>query len=178
MLITWNAFELHPNGLDYDLKMMNLPVDANEYIKHIWKRLEKIANENDIPLEFPSALSKSGLALEATEYALIQPEKYEKFHDLMFKAYFVDKQDIEKKKIILEVAEKVGLNSRELEESLESGMYKKVVTQSKQNAMLYGISAVPAFIVGTKKKMLFSGCQPINVFKEIFEQVYKKNLPS
>jgi len=178
LLITWKTYELHPKGLAYDLKMSYLSIDANEYVKQIWKRLEKIALDNNVPIAFPSVLSKSRLALEASEYARIQPEKYEKFHDSMFRAYFVEKKDIEKVRVILKIAEKAGLDFEDLKKELESGIYTDIIARSKQEAISYGISGVPAFIVGSKKKMVFTGCQPRTIFKEIFEDVYKKNQPS
>lgn len=174
-MITWKPFELHPQGLEADLAMSFLPVNANDYIKEIWKRIENIANENDIPIEFPSALSKSRLALEAAEFARTEPEKFEKFHDLMFKAYFLEKKDIERIKVVLGVATQAGLDADELKEVLETGIYKPIIEQSQQEATSYGISGVPAFIVGTTKKALFTGCQTISTFKKIFDDVYNKN---
>lgn len=178
MLITWKPYELHPKGLEADLAMSLLPIDVNEYIKSFWKRIEKIATTNKIPIKLPNALSKSRLALEAAEYARIQPEKYEKFQDLMYKAYFLEMKDIEKVKVILNVAAEAGLNTDELEEELNTGLYTPIVEQSKQEAFSYGISAVPAFIAGSVKKALFAGCQSSETFKQIFENVYLKNKPS
>ena len=173
MLITWKPYELHPKGLDFDLTFM--PVSADDCIREIWKRIEKIANENKIPIEFPSALSKSRLALESSEYARIDLQKYKTFLDLMYKAYFLQKQDIEKMDIILKVAKNSELNVEELEQELKSGLYTQIIQESKREAMAYGINGVPAFIVGTKKKMYIPGCQPIPTFKELFEKVDKEN---
>ncbi len=178
MLITWKPYELHPKGLEADLAMSFLPIDVNDYIKSFWKRIEKIANTNNISIKLPNALSKSRLALEAAEFARLQPEKYEMFQDLMYKAYFLDMKDIEKLKVILNVAAETGLNIEELEEELNTGLFTPIVEQSKQEAFSYGISAVPAFIAGNIKKALFAGCQPIETFKQIFENVYLKNKPS
>ncbi len=176
LLITWKAYELHPLGLEADLAF--LPINANDYIRDIWKRIENVARENDVPIEFPAALSKSRLALEASEFARIQPEKYDTFHDLMFKAYFLEKKDIEKMKVVLEIGEKAWLDPQELKAELDSGIYTSIIERSKQEAMSLGMNGVPAFIVGTEKKMLFTGCQPLDTFKKIFEDSFRKNQPS
>ena len=172
LLITWKPYELHPKGLEADLAFF--PVDVNEYIREFWKRIEKVAGQNNIPIEFPSALSKSKLALEASEFARTQPN-YNEFHDLMFKAYFLEKKDIEKMKVILSVANEAGFNIDELKEELDSGIYSRIIAQSKYEAISLGISAVPAFLAGTAKKAFFTGCQPMKTFKEIFADVYSKN---
>lgn len=177
MLITWKPYELHPKGLEADLAMSFLPIDVKDYIKSFWKRIEKIAGENNIPIKLPNALSKSRLALEAAEFARVQPNKYQEFQDLMYKAYFLDMKDIEKLKIVLNVATEAGLNADELQEELNNGLYTSIIEQSKEEAFSYGISAVPAFIAGSAKKALFMGCQPSSTFKQIFEEVYFKNKP-
>ncbi len=108
-------------------------------------------------------ISNSGPALEAEEFAR-DHDKFEEFHELIFKTYFTDCKDIGKVEIVVEVADSVGLNTGKLKEALTRGIYKEKLKESRRLAQKYEITAAPTFIIGGKHKIV--GLQKREVFEE------------
>ena len=115
------------------------------------------------PLVTPNTM----YVLEATEYAQ-QQGKFLEFHWAAYKACWEDRQDLGDLAVIEAVAQSVGLNSTELMERLESSYYSATVMGQYQEALQYGISGIPTFLVGN---LLFTGAQPYDIFKTAMDRV-------
>ncbi|MHB8202463.1 MAG: DsbA family oxidoreductase, partial [Desulfomonilaceae bacterium] len=107
-------------------------------------------------------LSNSKPALEASEYAR-DNGKYDPFHEQVFQAYFTDLLDIGDTKILLELAQVVGLDLQELKRSLDEGLYRTRIEEAMKEAVRYGITAVPTFIIDEVHKIV--GAQPLGSFR-------------
>jgi predicted DsbA family dithiol-disulfide isomerase len=113
-------------------------------------------------------LSNSRHALEASEYAR-DHGKYDSFHERVFRAYFTDLRDIGNVKILLNVAQDVGLDPVDLNDSLESGFYATRMEEAMQEAAKYGVNAVPTFIINDTDKIV--GALPLDKFRERVKRV-------
>ena len=105
--------------------------------------------------------------LEATEYAQ-QQGKFLEFHWAAYKAMWEDRQDLGDLAVIEGIAQNVGLNSAELIERLECQHYTETVMGQYQEALQYGISGIPTFLVGN---LMFTGAQPYDIFKTAMDRV-------
>ena len=113
-------------------------------------------------------------ALEATEYAQ-QHGKFLEFHHAAYKAFWEDRQDIGEMEILHKVGHEVGLDADDMVKSLEEGIYAKEVMAQYQEALGYGISGIPTFLVGN---LLFTGAQPYDTFKMAMERFLSEGVPS
>ena len=112
-------------------------------------------------------------ALEATEYAQ-QHGKFLEFHHAAYKAFWEDRQDIGQMEILHKVAHEVGIHADEMVKSLEEKTYAETVMAQYQEALGYGISGIPTFLVGN---LLFTGAQPYGTFKMAMERFLTEGVP-
>lgn len=108
-------------------------------------------------------LSNSRFALEASEYARDRGT-YHAFHERMFHAYFTEVLDIGNVKVVLDVAQAVGLDPDDLKRALEDGKYGFRIDTTMQEAMKLGVTAVPTFIVNETIRIV--GAVPLDQFRK------------
>jgi predicted DsbA family dithiol-disulfide isomerase len=129
--------------------------------------LRSHAQDAGIIMRPPPVTPNTMRVLEATEYAQ-QQGKFMEFHWAAYKALWEDRQDLGDLAVIESIAESVGLNSTEMMERLESRHYTPTVMGQYQEALQYGISGIPTFLVGN---LLFTGAHPYNIFKTAMDRV-------
>lgn len=70
----------------------------------------------------------------------------EAYNDLMYRAYFVEEQDIGDMEVLVSLAERVGLNGIEFKKALEEGIYskveKEVVAYSREVLKVNGVPSI------------------------------------
>ena len=76
----------------------------------------------------------------------------EAYNDLMYKAYFIDEQDIGEKSVLVRLAENIGLDSAEFEKALDDGTYSKKEKAAVEYAReVLQIGGVPTIYINEKK---------------------------
>ena len=93
----------------------------------------------------------------------------QEFTHEVFKAYFEGCLDIGKESVLFEIAQKVGLSKKEVEDCLKNPLYQKGFADNWAEARKLDISGVPTFIVNGKNRI--TGAQSEQTFVELFEQV-------
>ena len=68
----------------------------------------------------------------------------------MFKAYFTDGKDVNDQKVLVDIANAVGLDASEVEEVLQNGKYAQAVREEEAIWMQRGIQSVPTFVIGNQ----------------------------
>ena len=129
--------------------------------------LRQHVKEAGLIMRPPRVTPNTLYALEATEYAQ-QQGKFQEFHRAAYRALWEDGQDLGDLSVIEAIAEGVGLNSAELLKALESKHYSSAVMGQYQEALQYGISGIPTFLVGN---LLFTGAHPYSIFKTAMQRV-------
>ena len=157
--IEWKAFEIHPEtpkeGIPLQDYFKNFKITAAK------KYLERFGKDVGIKMN-SKVLSNSHLSLKANEFAKGR-NKLTGFHDAIFVAYFEEGKDIGNIDVILEVAESVGLEKEELKAYLQTDESDKIIQVSSNQAMEYGITGVPTFIIGDK---MIVGAQSYKALKK------------
>ena len=74
------------------------------------------------------------------------------YSDLVYKAYFIDEEDIGELSVLADIAGKAGLNADEFRQALEEGTYKKV----QRDAVKYAkeelkVTSLPTLVINGKK---------------------------
>jgi predicted DsbA family dithiol-disulfide isomerase len=94
--------------------------------------------------------------------------KGDRFHDAMFKAYFVDGLNIAKIPILTGIVESIGLSGDEAEQVLSQGTFKEAVDRDWAYSRACNITAVPTFMVNDKRAV---GAQPYETLHQLVSAV-------
>lgn len=87
----------------------------------------------------------------------------------LLRAYFTDGEDPGAHDVLLRLAVEVGLDAKQAQEVLSSGMYADDVREEERFYLEQGINSVPAIIVNGRH--LISGGQPVEVFEQALRQI-------
>ena len=131
------------------------------------------AREAGLIMKPPGRTPNTLYALEATEYAQRQG-KFLEFHHAAYKAFWEDRQDLGELEVLHKVAHEVGLDADEMVKNLEEKTYGETVMSQYKEALQYGISGIPTFLVGN---LIFTGAHPYNVFKSAMERFLTDGVP-
>jgi predicted DsbA family dithiol-disulfide isomerase len=87
----------------------------------------------------------------------------------LLSAYFTEGLDPSDHKVLVDVAQRAGLDPVRAREILESTLYAKEVREREDFYRLNGIQAVPSVIVNSK--YLIQGGQPVDVFEQALRRI-------
>jgi len=116
-------------------------------------------------------LSNSHLVLAAGEYAK-EMGKFHEFHEEAFNAYFTQGKDIGDIEVISSIAEKAGLDSKDLLKNVHEGKYDNILEETQQIAQENAINSTPTFIIDNKYAVV--GAQAIESFREAILEIEKE----
>ena len=167
-----NEYEIAVEGRAYLLRPdtpkegSERPQRPGEPADELSEPLRGQAKDAGLIMKPPGRTPNTLYALEATEYAQ-QNGKFLEFHHAAYKTFWEDRQDLGELEVLHKVAHEVGLNADEMVKSLEEKTYAETVMGQYQEALQYGISGIPTFLVGN---LLFTGAHPYNIFKSAMER--------
>lgn len=90
----------------------------------------------------------------------------------LFDAYFTQGKDISDHAVLLDAAQSVGLDSKQVEEALVDEALKAKVQEEEHKYKSMGINSVPAFIINNQ--YLISGGQPVESFMQALTDIASK----
>ena len=174
--INWKPYELHPeipeNGYDKKLYMQqrfgDLSGKASPY-----KQIEKIGKSLGFDFNFskseriPNTFNAHRLLWKAREFG-IQTELCE----ALFKCYFTEGKDIGSKEVLLEVATKVGMDSKMIQLFLDSKEGGQETADEEMNFIEKSIGAVPTYFIN--EKYIIQGGQEPETFVSFLNKILIK----
>jgi len=125
-------------------------------------RMKGLMDAEHLPYNRRTHTYNSRLAQELAKWADSKPG-FEKIHDLLYKAYFVEGRNLANKEVLLQIAQSVGLSVEEARSVLDNRSFSDAVDADWQKAGRYGITGVPAFVAGGSKVV---GAQPYEVLAQ------------
>ena len=145
---------------------LDRPRRPGETADELSEPLRGQAQEAGLIMKPPARTPNTLYALEATEYAQRQG-KFLEFHHAAYRAFWECGEDLGELEVLHNVAHEVGLNADEMVKSLEEKTYAETVMSQYQEALQYGVSGIPTFLVGN---LLFTGAQHYSIFKSDMER--------
>jgi predicted DsbA family dithiol-disulfide isomerase len=112
--------------------------------------------DEGLPYSERNMTYNSRLAQEFAKWAESQPNG-EQIHDALFRAYFVDNQNLADVDNLVTIAEQVGLSASEARTVLEERRFSKHVDSDWQRSRELGVTGVPTFVI---KNQALVGAQP------------------
>jgi predicted DsbA family dithiol-disulfide isomerase len=79
----------------------------------------------------------------------------------LFRSYFIDAKDVGDRRVLIGIADEVGMDTSRLLEFLDGDAGVDDVRQLEEQARRMGVDAVPTFVVGDK--VVAAGAQPADV---------------
>ena len=125
--------------------------------------LTQVANGLGLPFGDRKMTYNSRLAQELGKWAESKGKGHE-FHNAIFRAYFVDGQNIGKANALAEVAESINLNSEEAHEIMQSRTYKEAVDLDWNRSYELRVTAVPTFLF---KNQVLVGAQKYEALEKL-----------
>lgn len=117
-----------------------------------------------------SKVEKMPNTLKAHQLIAIAPEDHKKdLVDDLFKAYFKDGKDIGNLDVLLDFAEKIGMNREQTSTRLSAKEGLEQVEDDLDFARQAGVSGVPFFVIN--RKYALTGAQPSATFLQALQQI-------
>lgn len=166
LAVEWRPFEIHPETPKGGASIEELPFPKG-YLETAFANVKRLAEEDGLTLKFADKLPNSRLALYISEFAR-KKGKFEEFHKLVLEAYWLEGKDIGDKRLLLDLAELVGLKKYEIENYLDTDEPFKVLQKTLKELRTYGINGVPTFNI---EERLIVGAQPYEIFKKVINEI-------
>lgn len=161
----WVFFPLHPDTPAEGQPLKDLFAGRGLDLEAMHTRMKGLMDSEGLPYERRTHTYNSRLAQELAKWADSQPG-FEAIHDALYKAYFVRGQNIGDAKVLVGVAESVGLSPEEARAVLAERTFKEAVDADWERARRSGITGVPSFAAGENKVI---GAQPYDVLVKLLE---------
>jgi len=155
-------FPLHPETPAEGVLLKDLFAGRGVDLDAMHARMKGLMNAEGLPYNRRTHTYNSRLAQELAKWADTKPG-FEKIHEALYKAYFVDLRNLADKRVLLDVAQSVGLPVDEAESVLDNRTFKHEVDADWQKARQYGITGVPTFVVNGSKVV---GAQPYEILAQ------------
>lgn len=163
--VSWSPFPLHPETPQEGMLLSELFKGANIDAMH--ERLYVMMDELGLEHKDRQRLFNTRKAQELALWSATKPQG-PAFTALLFRAYFVENQNLADASVLLDVAAKAGLSVDEARKVLAENTYGAAVDEAWERARLHHINGVPAFIAGG---YMFSGFQPLAEMERFLEHV-------
>jgi predicted DsbA family dithiol-disulfide isomerase len=163
--VQWVHFPLHPETPQEGRSLAELFAGRNYDVAKMQAQMRARMQAEGLPYGDRRMTYNSRLAQELAKWADTQPGG-EAIHDALFKAYFVEGQNIGDAKVLLEVATSLGLDEAKAKQVLETRSYKAAVDADWEKSRHYGVTGVPTFVAGAQGVV---GAQPYEALVQLIE---------
>ena len=133
----------------------------------MYTRMKALMDEEGLPYGQRSHTFNSRLAQELGKWADTQAGG-EAIHDALYKAYFVDGQNIGDIEALVAIAASVGLSVDAARDVLEQRSFRDEVDADWARSRSYGVTGVPTFVAGGYGVV---GAQPYETLAHLVEKV-------
>jgi predicted DsbA family dithiol-disulfide isomerase len=133
--------------------------------KAMYERMKGLMDVEGLPYGQRTYTYNSRRAQELGKWADTQPGG-EAIHDVLYKTYFVENDNIGEIDILVGIAESVGLSGEEARLVLEEERFKDAVDADWAKSREYGVTGVPTFVAGGYGAV---GAQPYEAIAHMLE---------
>ncbi len=176
--LRWRPFLLNPNmpkeGISHETYMTRR-FGGPRRAQKAYNAVEDVGLSAEIDFSFdnisrtPSSIDSHRLVLYAEEQGMAQSAV-----EALFYNYFVNGKDIGDLAVLVSIAEKLGLDSADVETFLSSDEGLDAVHESSQHAHSQGINGVPAFIFN--EKLVLSGGYPSGILARMIDTAHQDEM--
>jgi predicted DsbA family dithiol-disulfide isomerase len=162
-----HPFDLHPEyppeGVDRERWLSRYPRGSQDAVRQMI--LESGLPEPNPPPVIPNTMP----ALALTAWASTQPAGAKALHDVLFRRYWVDGQDVSQNDVLLDAVEEAGLDRSAATDALGDPQWVEVVRGETAQAQAMGAGGVPAWVLD--QRVLIPGAQPHELFERVMDKL-------
>jgi len=164
--INFVQFPLHPETPEEGRTLEALFNTSSSEIAQKNQHMKGLMEQEGLPYGQRTHTFNSRKAQELAKWADTQPGG-NKIHDALFRAYFVDGNNVADTKVLLSLCEGLGLDVKAASEVLSSGSYKESVDADWQKSRDYGVTGVPTYVAAQSGIV---GAQPFEAIEQLLLQ--------
>jgi predicted DsbA family dithiol-disulfide isomerase len=164
--IEWVHFPLHPETPPEGRSLADLFAGRGVDRKAMNAQMQARMEAEGLPYGERTMTYNSRLAQELGKWADTQPGG-EAIHDALFRAYFVQTQNIGDPAVLLEIVDKLGLSAEGAREVIEKRTFKDAVDEDWALSRQLGVTGVPTFVAGRYGVV---GAQPYETLERLVEK--------
>jgi predicted DsbA family dithiol-disulfide isomerase len=161
--VVWTHFPLHPDTPQEGRSLEELFAGRQVDRRAAHARMQGLMAQEGLPYGERTHTYNSRLAQELGKWADTQAQGAA-FHDAMFRAYFVDAQNIADPDTLVRLAEGVGLCAAEARAVLTERRFKAAVDADWLRSRDFGITGVPTFVTQGRGVV---GAQPYEILERL-----------
>jgi len=171
--VKWIHFPLHPDTPAEGRVLADFYRSRGIDPEQAYQRMAGLMAQEGLPYGKRTHTYNSRLAQELGIWAETQSGG-SKFHDAMFRAYFVDSRNISLPEELVAIAESVGLDGKEAARVMNTREFSDAVDADWKRSAEVGVSGVPTFVAGGFGVV---GAQPYEVLEQLVQHVLAGNKP-
>jgi predicted DsbA family dithiol-disulfide isomerase len=171
--VEYHSFELSPDtpvdfdGTEVDFLVGHKRMPAAQ-VESMLAQMTQLASTEGLSYDFDALQHTNTVkAHELLHYAKTQRRQLD-MKERLLAAYFEEGRHVGRIDDLADLAEEIGLDRAEVVEALKSEQFLPAVQADKEQAIAYGISGVPFFVVDSKFGV--SGAQDPSVFVEVLQK--------
>lgn len=177
MEVTIIHFPLHPETPAQGQLLEDLFAGRDVDINAMYMRMKGLMDAEGLEYGPRTHTYNSRLAQELGKWADQQAARakdYSAIHDALYRAYFVDGQNIGNVDVLLAVAEKAGLPGEDVRDVVTTRSAQKAVDADWEKSKQYGVTGVPTFVAGGYGLV---GAQPYDALEQLMQTLENPNVP-
>lgn len=143
--MSWVYFPLHPETPPEGLSLAEMFSARNLDAEAIHLNMKAVMDEAGLPYGRRTHTYNSRLAQELAKWAETQSVG-DALHELLYRAYFVDGEDISDPDVLLALAAEAGLDTNVAATVIHERTFSAAIDEDWRLAHRYGVSGVPTFV--------------------------------
>ena len=169
-----HPFDLHP---EYPPEGVNREQLLRRYPRGSQEAVRQMIVESGLPEPNPPEIIPNTMpALALTAWASTQPAGAKALHDVLFRRYWVEGQNVAERDVLLDAAEEAGLDREAAVDALDDSYWVDVVRGETAEALEMGAAGVPAWVID--RRALVPGAQPHEVFERVLAKLGHESGPA
>lgn len=179
--IEWKSFQLSPYVVTdpsrnvHQFLAEHKGISVNE-AKQMNDYVTNLAAQAGLEFNFDQAIAANSRRAHQFSHFARQFGKQNEAEELLFKSYFTEGKNTDDVLVLVELAEQLGLDGKELMNALENESFDGEVGRDILEANQIGVRGVPFFVFN--RKYAVSGAQDPAVFLETLQKSFENWQPS
>jgi predicted DsbA family dithiol-disulfide isomerase len=139
-------------------------------------RVEAVAAEEGLVYRLGEAQRANTVDAHRLLHLAHEEGRQDELKEALLAAYFLHARNVADHDVLAGVAAEVGLDEVRVKEVLTSGEYADAVEADVRQAVAYGATGVPFFVVDQKYGV--AGAQPADVLGQVLERAWTESRPA
>ena len=125
-----------------------MPIETREYVKGNWKRIQEIIPDTRFNYDFWTSCEPKRSTYPACRAVICAKQQHPDFENLMIysiqKSYYIEAQNPSNEDVLIDLAEKLGLNTNKFEIDLKSSQVNEILLDEIKLTRSMDINSMPS----------------------------------